>query len=708
MTTKLAEQLTIGIKHTSRFSRRRIMLTALLQSIRNLHGHSVRILVADDGGMTQRSNLLGAELIELPDSSGLSRGRNALVHAAHTPYVAVLDDDVLFHDSTRLDVLLQALNESPRAVLAAGCYIDVRFPDNEDCFNLQFHTEEGGAVVQARPIHEQRPGCQLVHAAHNFFVARTHVLQRFGWDPRQKIMEHETFFYQLHLNDLPVLACSGVSVRHNTTRDEQYRERSFRLQEARFMQYLCKNLPEIKRFQTPYLLWRCDTRTFCSPAWHAQFPYDGMECKPMRWGPSDDGSTIKRPLLSPVIHSPSRFENKAGQASISHSWVELPRVPLLALIMSERRNVRRREWQRATWTSFAWHRGYLDHKLVPWRYVYVMGRDADARAAGNGEESLDQLVGDTVTLRNVTETYANLVFKTMEALRWALRSASFEVLLKVDDDSIVHVGRLWVWIFHQLPLEDPSAPPPHLLYAGRVFRNSQVIRSNFTRADLWHPSWYPDYFRKWAVDPDVFAEAEYPAYCGGGGYLVGATAARRIVREYDARYAGRREIIPVEDAFLGVLARTQGITPREVPTFQEPPRGSLQTRETFIDQLLVHRVVEPYKAFRWLMLSSNCHAGAVQCGAAQNRTRGLVSQGPLSTSPDSLEVMREDSTLPRYDKDWVSGSIPRGSADALTGSNTPVDGGLASATHPHTRLQKRRRKTKKRRREGRRREHQSF
>lgn len=698
--SNIFDQLTIGIKHTSRFARRRTMLEALLHSIREQHGHSLRVLIADDGGKADSSRLMGAKLITLPESSGLSYGRNALVRATQTPFVALMDDDVLFHGSTRLDVLLEALRANPNAVLAAGCYVDVRFPDREDCFNLQFDTNEGGSIVHARPLRDLQPlgSCQRVHAAHNFFVGRTNVLRRFGWDPRQKVMEHETFFYQLHLNEMEVLACSGVSVRHNTTRDEQYRERSFRLQEARFMQFLCKNLPEVKRFQTPYLLWRCDTRSYCSPAWHAQFPYDGQACKPMRWGVHDDTSTVRRPVISTAIHAPARF-TKVGD-SVAHTETR-QHVPLLVLIMTEKSNVARREWQRATWLSFPWHRGYLDHRLVPWRHVYIMAKSAEMTVGGDdslrSEEPThpDLLVGDVVTLQNVTESYSNLVFKTMEALRWALRAVSFEVVLKVDDDSIVHVGRLWVWIFQEMHLDDPDAPPPTRLYAGRVFRNSQVIRRNFTRKDLWHPGWFPGSFHKWAVDSSVFAEAAYPPYCGGGGYVLGAEAASRIIVEYDAKFAGRQSIIPVEDAFIGVLAHARGIVARDLLTFQEPPRGSLQTRETFIDQILVHRVVEPYKAFRWLMLSTNCHAGRVQCDTMRNRTHGISPQTALTSSPDAPEGTRDEWALPRFDKDWVGGSIPRGSPGAFTGSTVAYDRmSKASMLKSH---EKRKRKSERRR-----------
>jgi len=303
-------------------------------------------------------------------------------------------------------------------------------------------------------------------------------------------------------------------------------------------------------------------------------------------------------------------------------------------------------------------------------------------------------------LSNTTESYANLVFKTMEALRWALANVNFETLLKVDDDSIVHVGRLWSWVHDELPREDPGAPPPSLLYAGRVFRNSQVVRANFTRNHLRHPDWFPASFLKWAVDESVYPLESYPPYCGGGGYILGVEASNRVVNEYNARYTPAR-IIPVEDAFIGVLARAQGIVPHDQLQFQEPTRGALQTREMYIDQILVHRVVEPFKAMRWLMLSSNCHAGRRACEEDRNRTHAITSQAPLASSPDTPAL---PDVLPPFDKDWISGSIPRAAADAITGSVPSYDrphtdqSTAARSPRPRKRKKDRRRQWKKRRR----------
>ena len=68
----LPDELTLCIKHTSRFERRRVMLRALMVSIRQQLGYIVRVLVADDGGLADPSHLLGAELIALPSAAGLS------------------------------------------------------------------------------------------------------------------------------------------------------------------------------------------------------------------------------------------------------------------------------------------------------------------------------------------------------------------------------------------------------------------------------------------------------------------------------------------------------------------------------------------------------------------------------------------------------------------------------------------------------------
>ena len=299
-----------------------------------------------------------------------------------------------------------------------------------------------------------------------------------------------------------------------------------------------------------------------------------------------------------------RSQTSEGGADVSSGAAV--RVQLLILIFTQRSNEARRRTQRDTWLGHRWQRGEV--KTPPpaavaaasWRYVYVMARDGMEKA-----DEVDRVVGDAVTLSAVRESYANLVYKTLEAVRWALHHVPFGVLLKTDDDSIVHVGRAALWL-HLKGRQDALLLPS--LYAGRVFNDSQVIRHNFTRADLLHPEWYPPDFTKWGVPYEALPTSAlvggyyYPPYCSGGGYMLGAHAARRIVAAYDVRAAARVPVVKVEDAFVGLLARERAVRPLDISELvQDPPAGRKQGPELFGGLILVHRVHDFAKAFQWLI-----------------------------------------------------------------------------------------------------------
>lgn len=284
------------------------------------------------------------------------------------------------------------------------------------------------------------------------------------------------------------------------------------------------------------------------------------------------------------------------------------RVPLFVLIFTQRSFEARRRAQRETWLQYRWSRGEV-RKSPPaasaaapasWRYIYVMARDGTESA-----DELDRVVGDAVTLSAVRESYANLVYKTLEAVRWSLRHVPFGALLKTDDDSIVHVGRAAMWLHLKAKADVRFLPS---LYAGRVFNDSQVIRHNFTKANLLHPEWFPPDFTKWGVPYEALATSAlvggyyYPPYCSGGGYLLGAHAARRLVAAYDKRVAARVPVVQVEDAFVGILAREGGLRPIDISELvQDPPAGRRQEPALFGGQLLVHRVADFSRAFPWLI-----------------------------------------------------------------------------------------------------------
>lgn len=312
-----------------------------------------------------------------------------------------------------------------------------------------------------------------------------------------------------------------------------------------------------------------------------------------------------------------------------------PPLALLAIILTQRQNSDRRKTQRATWLSHHWLK-------AAWRYVFIQAREpADS---SSGEKRLDTVVGDTVTLSGATEGYDRLVFKTFAALRWALTHVSFDALLKTDDDSMVHVGRASAWLTRH---GDP------LLYAGRVFRDSQVIRANFSRADLRHQEWYPADFGKWAVPFDAFTSpsGDFPPYCSGGGYFLGRTAAQRIVGAFNKRRKARKPVVRVEDAFVGILAAESGVKATSIDEMvQDPPVGVPQTKQVFAHQILVHRVIEPTRAFGWLVAAAADASNASSCDFAcrrQARAAQRLADKKGTTRPSKTKRPGSTAQKPR-------------------------------------------------------------
>ena len=484
----LGDELSICIKHTPQAARR-TTLRALVESIR---GHAalarVAVLVASEAAKGtahhQFLHALGVRVVGLEPDAGLSAGRNECVRRVHTPFVALLDDDTLVHDGGALATLVRALRDDPTAALAGGCYEEfsaarAREALPEELLRHELLAERGRRRRLDAPLLRRRRvgggGCRRVHATHNFFVGRTAALRRFGWDPRQRMMEHETFFYQLYLNRQPVLACPSATVRHNVTHDQTYDATSFRKGEKNReqLQFWCKDFPEVRTLTTPYWTWRCAARRACQPRWESAFPFDGSFCEEMLWDASDDASRVLRPLVAPY-HDAGRFPYVGGGGGGGGER----RVPLLVLVLSQPSRTERREWQRRTWLSFPWRGGQaadsaaVDYDLVPWRHAYVYPH----RRRGNASGSL--LMGDAVSVDVARGRLASAAEEeplALAAVRWAVAHVAFEWLLCVDDDAMVHVGRMWRWLGGRGPELFAPLPPRRCGGASSAAAESFVV-----------------------------------------------------------------------------------------------------------------------------------------------------------------------------------------------------------------------------------------
>ena len=165
-------------------------------------------------------------------------------------------------------------------------------------------------------------------------------------------------------------------------------------------------------------------------------------------------------------------------------------------------------------------------------YWFVCGHDKN----NNVELSLEnesQNYGDILTL-NYTEKYSLLVQKTLSSLRFA-STMDVKFIVKVDDDVYLHIPRMIWWL--------KTAPLPEKLYAGQVFDRPRVIRHR-------HSKWY--------VSKEYFSDTYYPPYCNGPFYILSKNVVLELLQ---VSFGDRLSSFPIEDAYIGVLAKRIGIKP---------------------------------------------------------------------------------------------------------------------------------------------------
>ncbi|XP_060093634.1 beta-1,3-galactosyltransferase 4 [Heteronotia binoei] len=239
-------------------------------------------------------------------------------------------------------------------------------------------------------------------------------------------------------------------------------------------------------------------------------------------------------VAAPVEASPGPPEPSVSPSS----WFALePAVPagcgagagageaplLLALVASAAGHWRARAAVRGSWGSG----GAV-------RPLFVVGEAEGLQAALEGEARRH---GDLLQGR-FADTYGNLTRKTLCLLRWAaLRCPAARFVLKADDDVFVNVPAL----ARHLAALDAARP----LYLGRVHWRARPDRRPASRHH---------------VPAALLAAAAYPPYCSGTAYVLSAPAVAALLRA-----APRLPPVPVEDAFVGLLARRAGLAPRHLP-----------------------------------------------------------------------------------------------------------------------------------------------
>ncbi|XP_078380010.1 beta-1,3-galactosyltransferase 1-like [Oculina patagonica] len=221
---------------------------------------------------------------------------------------------------------------------------------------------------------------------------------------------------------------------------------------------------------------------------------------------------------------------------------------VLILIMSAPYNKERRSAIRRTWLStltenpVALNQSNIRTMNDPVdssntlliQYFFVCGHYPQDPRIESDVENETRVYEDILRL-GYNETYTMLVHKTLTSLKFA-STMNVKFVVKIDDDVYLDVPRMIWWL--------KTASLPEKLYAGHLLYRSRAIRR--TRS-------------KYYVGNQDYNETFFPVYCNGPFYILSKNA---IIELLAASKNTRK--FPLEDAYLGVLAKKVGIVPTQL------------------------------------------------------------------------------------------------------------------------------------------------
>ena len=199
---------------------------------------------------------------------------------------------------------------------------------------------------------------------------------------------------------------------------------------------------------------------------------------------------------------------------------------LLAIITTRPTSKSARQTIRQTW-------GKLRGDGTTWKMIFNLGKmfdpEKDLQLEKEASAFQDLFIG------NYKDTYENLIIKVFTAFTWAAR-VKCKFVLKADDDVYVHVPRLVNWLH--------SPGMPSRIYAGFLAEDTGVERK----------PWKTHF-----VSYRTYNKSRYHTYCRGPYYVM----SHNILSPLWDR-TKTFEPFPIEDAYIGLVIISMGVTPMRV------------------------------------------------------------------------------------------------------------------------------------------------
>ncbi|KAL5267408.1 hypothetical protein ACHWQZ_G004449 [Mnemiopsis leidyi] len=233
--TKPWECVTLVVKT----AKRPLLVIRLAQSVRESYGFDLPIAVCDDGPDDYSAEIklkfaqfpLLNYVIGQDDDYGIAEGRNRALSLVKTKYFFLMDDDVLFLNTTDMQTLIDILDTTDTTL--AGGQLKGRgnfagfiklgyFNDSNRIRRLGLFPGTCDKLNQTVP---NFPHCVQCDLNTNIFMAKTEPIKAIGgWDPELKVLEHKDLFLRMKAAGLKVAVCHQIQLKHDPPNGPQEAE----------------------------------------------------------------------------------------------------------------------------------------------------------------------------------------------------------------------------------------------------------------------------------------------------------------------------------------------------------------------------------------------------------------------------------------------------------------------------------------------------
>lgn len=214
-------------------ARRPHLVLRMAKSIPDSYGYDLPLIAFDDGPDDYPPEIR-SQLAQHPrlqyvvgedEDYGIAEGRNRALAMVRTKYFMLIDDDVEFLPSTRVDIMLDMLDTTDATMVGgqllgrgniAGLMRVGYFGGTKRRIGMF-----GRACVTSKYKIENFPECYQCDSNTNVFMGRTREIQDIGgWDPELKVLEHKDIFIRMKAAGLKIGVCPKILLRHDKPRVE--------------------------------------------------------------------------------------------------------------------------------------------------------------------------------------------------------------------------------------------------------------------------------------------------------------------------------------------------------------------------------------------------------------------------------------------------------------------------------------------------------